>query len=132
MSHSEAKPVRPLSPHLSVWGPTITYTMSIVHRITGVGLYFGMLLLAWWLIALASGPDAFAVANSFFGSWFGLLILFGFTWALIHHLLGGIRHLIWDTGAGYSYAGRIGLAWGTLIGSVVLTLVVWAAVFLVR
>ena len=61
-----------------------------------------MLLLAWWLIAAASGPEAFEIANAFFGSWFGRLILFGFTWALIHHLLGGIRHLIWDTGAGYS------------------------------
>ena len=75
--------------------------MSIVHRITGGALYFGMLLLAWWLIAAASGPEAFETANAFFGSWFGRLILFGFTWALIHHLLGGIRHLIWDTGAGF-------------------------------
>ena len=105
--------------------------MSIVHRITGVALYFGMMLLAWWLLAAASGPDAFETASAFFGSWFGLLVLFGFTWALLHHFLGGIRHLIWDTGAGYSYKARNGLAWATLIGSVVLTLLVWAIGFLV-
>jgi succinate dehydrogenase / fumarate reductase cytochrome b subunit len=118
---------RPLSPHVLIWRPTIPYVMSIVHRITGGALYFGMVLLAWWLMAAAIGPGAFGTANGFFGSWFGLLILFGFTWALLHHLLGGIRHLIWDTGAGYSYQARNNLAWATLIGSVVLTLLVWVA-----
>src|SRR5688572_17448613 len=116
---------RPLSPHLSIFRPLITMVMSIVHRITGAALYFGMALLAWWLLAAATGPGAFDTANRFFGSWFGLLILFGFTWALLHHLLGGIRHLIWDLGYGYGYEARNGLAWATLIGSVVLTLVVW-------
>ena len=116
---------RPLSPHLSIFRPLITMVMSIVHRITGAALYFGMVLLAWWLVAAASGPRAYAVANGFFSSWFGLLVLFGFTWALIHHTLGGIRHMIWDMGHGYSYAGRNGLAWATLIGSVVLTPLLW-------
>jgi succinate dehydrogenase / fumarate reductase cytochrome b subunit len=106
--------------------------MSIVHRITGAALYFGMLLLAWWLLAAASGPEAFATANGFFGSWFGRLILFGFTWALLHHLLGGIRHLIWDLGYGYGYQARNGLAWATLIGSVALTLIVWVIGYAVR
>jgi len=92
---------RPLSPHLTIYRPLINMVMSIVHRITGMGLYFGMVLLAWWLLAAATGPGAFETANAFFGSWFGRLILFGFTWALLHHLLGGVRHLIWDTGAGY-------------------------------
>ena len=123
-----ARPVspRPLSPHLSIFRPLITMVMSIVHRITGAALYLGMVLLAWWLLAAATGPGAFATANGVFGSWFGLLTLLGFTWALLHHLLGGIRHLIWDTGAGYSYTARNGLAWATLIGSVALTLLVWA------
>ncbi len=116
---------RPLSPHLSIFRPLITMVMSIVHRITGGALYFGTVLLAWWLMAAATGPGAFATANGFLGSWFGLLILFGFTWALLHHLLGGIRHLIWDVGAGYSYQARNNLSWATLIGSVVLTLAVW-------
>ena len=124
---NSARPIsgRPLSPHLSIFRPLITMMMSIVHRITGAALYFGMALLAWWLLAAASGPRGFEMANRFFGSWFGLLILFGFTWALLHHLLGGIRHLIWDAGAGYSYQARNNLSWATLIGSVVLTLLVW-------
>jgi succinate dehydrogenase / fumarate reductase cytochrome b subunit len=124
-THLNAGRPRPLSPHLSVFRPLITMVMSIVHRITGGALYFGMLLLAWWLVAASLGPGAFDVANAFFGSWFGRLILFGFTWALIHHLLGGIRHLIWDTGAGYSERARNGLARATIVGSVILTLVVW-------
>ncbi|HEX9905312.1 MAG TPA: succinate dehydrogenase, cytochrome b556 subunit [Propylenella sp.] len=123
---------RPLSPHLTIFRPLITMVMSIVHRITGAALYFGMVLLAWWLLAAASGPAAFETANAFFGSWFGRLILFGFTWALIHHLLGGIRHLIWDTGAGYSEPMRNGLAWATLGGSIVLTLLVWIVGYAVR
>lgn len=131
MAHTE-KAARPLSPHLSVWRPTITYVMSIAHRITGVAIYAGMPLLAWWLLAAASGPEAYGWAAGFFGSWFGLLVIFGFTWALLHHLLGGIRHLIWDTGVGYSQEGRNGLAWATIIGSVSLTLILWIVAIIVR
>ncbi len=123
---------RPLSPHLSVWKPTITYVMSIAHRLTGAALYFGMPFLAWWLVAAASGPDAFATASGFFGSWFGRLILFGFTWALVHHLLGGVRHLIWDTGAGFDLPTASRLGWATIIGSVGLTLVIWIIGYIVR
>jgi succinate dehydrogenase / fumarate reductase cytochrome b subunit len=123
---------RPLSPHLSIFRPLITMVMSIVHRITGAALYVGMPLLAWWLLAAASGPEAFATANRFFDSWLGLLVLFGFTWTLLHHTLGGIRHMIWDMGHGYSYAARNGLAWATLIGSVLLTVLVWAVVLALR
>ena len=133
-THLKTRPVspRPLSPHLTIFRPLITMVMSIVHRITGAALTFGMLLLAWWLMAAASGPGAFETANGFFASWFGRLVLFGFTWALLHHWLGGIRHLIWDTGAGYSYAARNGLSWATLIGSVVLTPLVWVIGYAVR
>jgi len=90
---------RPLSPHLQIYKPTLTMVMSIVHRITGAALYFGMLLLAWWLIAAASGPNAYAGFEWFMGRVLGQLLLFGYTWALIHHMLGGIRHLIWDASA---------------------------------
>ena len=131
MAETDLRAARPLSPHLSIFRPLITMVMSIVHRITGAALYFGMLLLAWWLLAAATGPDAFATASGVFGSWFGLLVLFGFSWALIHHLLGGIRHLIWDTGAGYSYEMRNGLSWATIIGSVALTILLWVAVLIV-
>ena len=123
---------RPLSPHLTIFRPLITMVMSIVHRITGGALYIGMALLAWWLLAAASGPGAFDIANNIFGSWFGRLVLFGFTWALVHHLLGGIRHLIWDTGVGYSQTMRNGLAWATIFGSVVLTLLIWVVGYAVR
>jgi succinate dehydrogenase / fumarate reductase, cytochrome b subunit len=123
---------RPLSPHLSIFRPLITMTMSIVHRITGAALYFGTLLVAWWLLAAASGPEAFARADGLLSSWFGLLVLIGFTWALIHHTLGGIRHMIWDFGGGMSYAARNGLSWATLIGSIVLTAAVWGLTLLLR
>ena len=89
----------------------LTMMMSIVHRITGAALYFGMLLLAWWLIAAASGPSAYAKFQWFIDTLIGRLILFGFTWALIHHMLGGIRHLIWDTGRGF---GPVEREWLTL------------------
>jgi succinate dehydrogenase / fumarate reductase, cytochrome b subunit len=116
---------RPLSPHLQIYSPMLTMMMSIVHRITGAALYFGTLLLAWWLIAAASGPNAYANFEWFIGSLIGRLVLFGYTWALIHHLLGGIRHLIWDTGRGLEPAERELLTMMNLVGSIVFTLIVW-------
>ena len=123
---------RPLSPHLQVYRPMLTMMMSIAHRITGAALYAGTLLLAWYLIAAASGPRAFGVASGFLGSWFGLLILFGFTWALFHHLIGGIRHFIWDAGYGMDHPQREYLAQATLAGGIGLTVLVWILAFLVR
>ena len=131
-SHANARRERPLSPHLSVFRPLITMVMSIVHRITGAGLYFGMLFLAWWLVAAATGPEAFATANAFFGSLFGRLILFGFTWALVHHMLGGVRHLVWDAGHGFDPQAATRSAWASLVGSVSLTLVIWIVGYMVR
>lgn len=118
---------RPLSPHLSVWRPTITYVMSIVHRITGGALYFGTLLVAWWLIATATSESAFNTAQWVLGSWIGRLVLLGYTWALMHHMLGGMRHLIWDTGAGMDKYTARKFGWATIIGSLLLTLLIWAA-----
>jgi len=116
---------RPLSPHFQVYRWPLTMTMSIVHRITGIGLYYGSLLLAWWLIAAASGPNAYARMQWFMGTAIGLLLLFGYTWALIHHMLGGIRHLIWDTGYGYGPTEREWLTAAGLVGSIGLTVVLW-------
>src|SRR3546814_14342766 len=82
---------RPLSPHLQIYKPQLTSVMSISHRVTGVGLAAGTLVLAWWLIAAAAGPEAFATVQGFLGSWFGYLILFGFSYALMYHLCNGIR-----------------------------------------
>ena len=103
--------------------------MSIVHRITGVGLYLGMLLLAWWLIAAASGPGAYANVQAFTGSFIGRLIVFGYTWALMHHLLSGLRHLVWDLGYGFKANEREAMTWGALIGGVSLTVLVWIAAY---
>lgn len=92
---------RPLSPHLQVYRWQITMVLSIHHRITGVALAVGTLLLTWWLLAAAAGPVAFATAQSLIGSPIGLLLLLGWTWSLFFHLANGIRHLVWDTGYGF-------------------------------
>jgi succinate dehydrogenase / fumarate reductase cytochrome b subunit len=123
---------RPLSPHLQIYRPMLTMVMSILHRITGAALYAGTLLLVWWLVAGATGPAAFATAQAFLGSWFGKLILFGYTWALMHHMLGGIRHFIWDTGRGFGVSERELLAKATIGGSCVLTVLIWAAALMSR
>ena len=122
---------RPLSPHLQIYKPMLTMMMSIAHRLTGAALYFGMLLFAWWLIAAAAGANTYAGFETFMGSLIGRLILFGYTWALLHHLLGGIRHLIWDTLHGLEPAEREMLAAATLIGSIALTIELWVVGYLV-
>ena len=99
--------------------------LSIVHRATGIALYVGTLLLAWWLIAVASGPTAYANVQAFTGSFFGRLIVFGYTWALMHHMLSGIRHFVWDLGYGFKPNEREALTWGALIGGIVLTVLIW-------
>ena len=116
---------RPLSPHLQIYRLPLTMLMSGFHRISGAGLYFGILLVAWWLVAAAAGPNAYATIELFMGSLIGRVILFGYTWALIHHMLGGIRHLIWDLGYGFGPSEREWLTVATLVGSVALTLLVW-------
>jgi succinate dehydrogenase / fumarate reductase, cytochrome b subunit len=123
---------RPVSPHLQIYRLTPTMAMSIAHRITGMGLYLGIALLVLWLFAAASGPRYYDAYSTLATGWFGLLALFVFTWILLHHMLGGIRYLIWDTGkwTGRSSARRLAL-W-TLIGSVSLTLLVWIIVFFTR
>ncbi len=125
-----ARAQRPMSPHLQVYSPLINMVMSILHRITGAALYFGSLLLAWWLVAAASGPEYFAFVNSLFGSLLGRVVLFGYTWALMHHMMGGIRHFIWDTGRGYALKTIDLMSWGTLIASAILTVLIWLAVLI--
>ena len=132
MSKATATRARPLSPHLTIYRWPITMTMSILHRITGGALYVGTLLVAWWLIAAATSEEHFAFVDWLVGSWFGLLVLFGYTWALFHHMLGGVRHLIWDTGAGLKKETASKLGWATIAGSLLLTVAVWLFYFLVR
>lgn len=123
---------RPLSPHLQIYRPAITMTMSIVHRITGAALYFGTLIVIWWLASAANGPAAFETAQNVLGSFLGRLVLFGYTWALFHHMLGGIRHFIWDTGAMLEKHVASKVAWASLAGSIALTLLVWVIGYAVR
>ena len=123
---------RPLSPHLQIYRPMLTMMMSIMHRITGMALYAGTLLLAWWLIAASTDARAFDTANSVLTSSLGQIVLLGFTWALFHHLFGGIRHFIWDTGRGMDHPEREYLAQATLIGGLALTVVVWVVAYMVR
>jgi succinate dehydrogenase / fumarate reductase cytochrome b subunit len=123
---TETKPAqRPLSPHLQIYRPMLTMMMSIAHRLTGTALYFGVVLLVWWLTAAAHSDAYFNLVQGFFGHWFGRLVLFGFTWALIHHALGGIRHLIWDTGRGFDVTVVEWMARANLAGSVILTVLLW-------
>ena len=130
MAQAKSAKQRPLSPHLQIYKPLLTMMMSIVHRITGGALFFGMLLLVWVLIAAAAGPNAYASVQWFMETLLGRLILFGYTWALIHHMLGGIRHLIWDTGHGFGASEREWLAGATLAGSIALTLILWVVGYL--
>lgn len=123
---------RPLSPHLSIYKPIPTMVMSIVHRITGAALYVGTVLVVWWLVAAASGAAYFDWVNAIFGSILGRLVLFGYTWALIHHMLGGIRHFVWDMGYGFEKDVSTKMAWATLAGSVLLTILIWIAGYATR
>jgi succinate dehydrogenase / fumarate reductase, cytochrome b subunit len=132
MSQTKPAAERPLSPHLGIYRMQINMVMSIVHRITGGALYFGTILLAAWLISAALGAEAFAFVNGLFAHPFGKFVLFGYSWALLHHMLGGIRHLIWDTGRAMSPKAADTLGWLTIIGSVVLTALVWFAALSLR
>ena len=132
-SASPPKPrPRPLSPHLEIYRPTLTMAMSIVHRISGVGLYIGVLLLAWFLIALSSDATTFSIFSRFIHSFIGQLLLLGFTWALFHHMLGGVRHALWDAGIGLDHPLRERLAQATLIGGIALTIITWIIGYTVR
>ena len=131
MAETRVPVERPLAPHLTIYRLTLTMMMSIVHRITGAALYVGTLLVAWWLIAAASGPNGYATVQWFMGSWIGRLTLFGYTWALVHHMLSGLRYLIWDTGRGFGPSEREWLSRATLFGSVTLTVVPWIVGYLV-
>ena len=117
---------RPLSPHLQVYRPQFTSVLSILHRITGIGLAVGTLLLVWWLIAAAAGPTEFATVQNFIGSVVGRILLLAWSFALYYHLCNGIRHLFWDAGYGFELDAAYKSGWATLAGSVILTVIAWA------
>jgi succinate dehydrogenase / fumarate reductase cytochrome b subunit len=123
---------RPLSPHLQIYRPQITSVLSILHRITGIGLALGALVLAWWLVAAAYGPGPFGVAQEFLGSIVGRVFLFGFTLALFFHLCNGIRHLFWDAGIGFELRTVYMSGWLVVIASIGLSLFTWIVGYAMR
>ena len=123
---------RPLSPHLQIYRWSWTMAMSIAHRVTGAALYGGTLLLAAWLIAAASGRTSFDAAQWLAGSWIGRLVLLGYTYVLFHHMIGGVRHFIWDVGRGFEPAARLNLARMTPFAAAALTILAWIIGYAVR
>jgi len=121
-------PERPLSPHLQVYRWTWTMAMSIAHRISGVAAYFAAPLIVVWLMAAGEGADAYARFAALAASPPGVLTLAGLSWAVIHHAIGGVRHMVWDAAIGMDREARNLWAQGTLVGSVVLTAAVWLAI----
>jgi succinate dehydrogenase / fumarate reductase cytochrome b subunit len=117
---------RPLSPHLQIYRWQLTSVLSILHRFTGVALSVGAILLVSWLGAASDGPEAFGRFQQFMGSWFGLLLLFGWTVALFYHLCNGIRHLVWDTGRGLDLKSVYAGGWIVLAATAGLTVLAWA------
>ena len=131
-SAPKALRARPLSPHLFIYRFTLTMAMSIAHRITGVGLYVGVLAAGLVPGRRRHGRLGFPGFSGFIQSIIGRLVLFGFTWALFHHMLGGVRHFLWDAGYGLDDPQREQLAQATLIGGFALTIVVWVVGYAVR
>lgn len=118
---------RPLSPHLQVYRPQLTSVLSITHRVTGVALAIGMLLIVWLIAAVHHGPTAYGHFQDFIGSFIGRLLLFGWTWAVFFHLLNGVRHLAWDTVWGFDLKTTYVTGWTVVFGSIALTLIAWIA-----
>jgi succinate dehydrogenase / fumarate reductase cytochrome b subunit len=130
--NSEGKLVsRPLSPHMQVYRWPISMALSISHRASGIALSVGTLLLTWWLVAAATSDRAFAGVQGFLGSWLGVLLLLGWSAALIFHFFTGIRHLVWDAGYGFDPPKYNQSGWAVLIATAVCTLLVWIVGFVV-
>jgi succinate dehydrogenase / fumarate reductase, cytochrome b subunit len=125
-----AKAEPPLSPHIQIFRWYFTMALSIAHRASGIANSVMLLLLSWWLLALASGPEAFGTVRGLVDSWFGTLVLFGYTPVLFYHMGNGVRHLVWDVGYGFDpeVARQSGIA--VLIFAGVMTVVVWLVVAL--
>jgi succinate dehydrogenase / fumarate reductase cytochrome b subunit len=117
---------RPLSPHLQVWRFHVTMWGSILHRISGAGLYVGALILAGWALSLASGPEAYASFTAVLGSIPGKLVMFALTLGLFYHLAKGVQHIVWDTGRGFALPSANAGSIACIVVSIVASLAVWA------
>ena len=127
-----AKVSRPLSPHLQIYRPQLTSVLSISHRISGVVLGAGSLLLTWWLVSAVQGPEAFERVQAIIGSWFGRLVLLGFSLALFFHLCNGIRHLFWNLGYGFELGTVYRSGWAVVAATLGLTLLSWLLGYAIR
>jgi len=117
--------IRPLSPHLGIYRWQIGNSLSILHRLTGIALAFGLLALSYWLISLAGGEQSYAAAARAFASPVGVLALVGWTFAFLYHLLNGVRHLCWDVGLGFERRERHATGWLAVLGALALTACIW-------
>jgi len=126
------KSQRPLSPHLQIYRPQLTSVLSITHRATGIALVLGTLLLAYWLLAAASGAEAYLSAQQLLGSWPGRILLLGFSFSLFFHLCNGIRHLFWDVGLGFELKTAYASGKAVIAVSVAMTVLAWALAYAMR
>ena len=116
---------RPLSPDLQIYRPQLTSVLSISHRVTGIVLSVGTLLLICWLIAAARGPQEYSAVQGFINSWFGHLLMLGWTFSFFFHLCNGIRHLVWDAGYGFELRTIYASGWTVIVASTALTVAAW-------
>ncbi len=126
------KSQRPLSPHLQIYRPQLTSVLSITHRATGIALVLGTMLLAYWLLAAASGAEAYSSAQQLLGSWPGRILLLGFSFSLFFHLCNGIRHLFWDVGLGFDLKTAYASGRAVVAVSVAMTVLAWALAYAMR
>ena len=119
---------RPLSPHLQIYRWRLTMALSILHRMTGIALAIGTLMVIWMLLAAATGMEAFAVFTGFAASTLGQVLLLGWTAALFYHMCNGIRHLFWDMGKGFSIPAAYRSGYAVIIISIALTVFTWVSV----
>jgi succinate dehydrogenase / fumarate reductase cytochrome b subunit len=124
---------RPLSPHLSIWKWQIHAVVSMTHRITGNAMAMGaVLFFLWWLVAAATGPEAYLFFMSIATGWLGKLVAIGFTWTFFQHMCSGIRHLIMDTGQGFDLVTSKTMALAAFAASITLTVLTWGFIFMTK
>ena len=119
---------KPLSPHLQVYRPQLTSVLSITHRLTGIALSAGTVLILYWLVSAAGGTERYAAAETFFACWLVKLALAAWTWAFFYHLCNGIRHLAWDAGYGFELKQVYRSGYTVVVASLVMTGLIWACV----
>ena len=113
---------RPLSPHLDIYQYQITWTVSIMHRLTGIAMMVGLLLITAWFLSAAFSKELFSVIDNFLQSWIGIFVIFGSLWAFWFHFLNGVRHLFWDAGYGFNLETVVRSGWTVVFGSIILTI----------